>query len=121
MALGYFGRGDRECGMPDTGPVRKTQAKSRREGNKQGATGEKGTAQPQKGVTTFGYVDIWAGVTLTHKQFLLLARQVFFQQSPEHEESEPGGGGGAVSGVGCSGEWASRLSPSGAGARGARN
>jgi hypothetical protein len=77
------GKGKRGRGMQHIGRVRKTRAKARRKGKKKGAAGKKGADQPQKVVTTFGYVDIWAGLVLTGKQFLPLARQLFSNNHPK--------------------------------------
>lgn len=55
------GRGEQGRGMQHIGRVRKTGAKARKKGGKKGAAGGKGTERSQKVVTSFGYVDIWAG------------------------------------------------------------
>lgn len=79
------GKGKRGRCMQYIGRVRKTQVKARSKGkNKKGATSkEKGAGQPKKVVTTFGYVDIWAGLVLVGKQFLPLARQLFSNNHPK--------------------------------------
>jgi hypothetical protein len=38
---------------------------------------------PGKGATTFGYVDVWAGLVLVGQQFLPLARQLFSSRHPQ--------------------------------------
>ena len=77
------GRGKRGRQMQHIGRVRKTRTKARRKGKKQGAAGKKGTRQPEKVATTFGYVDIWAGLVVIGKQFLPLARQLFSNNHPK--------------------------------------
>ena len=74
------GKGKRGRGMQHIGRVRK--AKSRRR-EKRGATAKKGASQPEKVATSYGYVDIWAGLVLVGKGFLPLARQLFSSNHPK--------------------------------------
>lgn len=71
------GRGKCGRGMQHIGRVRKSGGKG----------GEKGTSEKkgmgQKVATTFGYVDIWAGLVLVGKGFLPLARQLFSSNHPK--------------------------------------
>jgi hypothetical protein len=73
------GRGKRGRGMEHIGRVRI--GKARRKRRKGGSAGKEGAGQ--KAATTFGYVDVWAGVVLTCKGFLPLARQLFSSAHPK--------------------------------------
>lgn len=77
------GKGKRGRGMQHIGRVRKARAKARSSGKKRGATGKEGTGQPKKVTTSYGYVDIWAGLVLVGKGFLPLARQLFSSNHPK--------------------------------------
>ncbi len=77
------GKGKRGRGMQHIGRVRQARVRARRKGRKRAAAGEKGAGQAGKVVTTFGYVDIWAGVVVAGKQFLPLSRQLFSSAHPE--------------------------------------
>lgn len=80
-------RGQGKCGrqMQHIGRVRAPKATTRTKKTK-----KKRTTQPappasgrdQRVATTYGYVDIWAGLVLKGKQFLPLARQLFSSQHP---------------------------------------
>jgi hypothetical protein len=91
-------RGQGKCGrhMQHIGRVRAPKAKTSagKKRTKQTRT-TPATPQPAKGTpaaptqktaqrvaTTYGYVDIWAGLALTGKQFLPLARQLFSSRHP---------------------------------------
>lgn len=67
------GRGKRGRQMQYIGRVRKAKAGRKRKAGKGAA----------KVATTFGYVDVWAGLVLKGKQFLPLARQLFSSNHPE--------------------------------------
>jgi len=75
------GKGKRGRGMQHIGRVRKTQAKVK--SKKRRAAGKKAADQTRKVVTTYGYVDIWAGVVVLGKQLLPLARQLFSSNHPK--------------------------------------
>lgn len=77
------GKGKRGRGMQHIGRVRKAQAKAKSRGKKRGATAKEGTSQPKKVATSYGYVDIWAGLVLVGKGFLPLARQLFSSNHPK--------------------------------------
>jgi hypothetical protein len=82
-------RGRGKCGrqMEHIGRVRapKTLAKTRTERRRRPGPGS-GPSTPRRQdtrvATTYGYVDIWAGLVLKGKQFLPLARQLFSSQHP---------------------------------------
>lgn len=74
------GKGKRGRGMPHIGRVRKAKSRGR---EKRGATAKKGSSQPEKVATSYGYVDIWAGLVLVGKGFLPLARQLFSSNHPK--------------------------------------
>lgn len=78
------GRGKRGRQMQYIGRVRKSGGKVKKKRRKgKGASQEKGAGQAQKKVaTSFGYVDIWAGLVLTGKGFLPLVRQLFSSNHP---------------------------------------
>lgn len=85
------GRGRGKCGrqMQHIGRVRapKRPAKPKHKQRKPAVAAHGQTApaphRHDKGVaTTYGYVDIWAGLVLKGKQFLPLARQLFSSQHP---------------------------------------
>ncbi len=72
------GKGKRGRGMQHIGRGRKAQAQAKSRGRKKrGATAKKGTSQPKKVATSYGYVASWAGLVLVGKGFLPLARQLF--------------------------------------------
>ena len=76
------GKGKRGRGMQHIGRVRKARAAVRHE-RKKGTTGKKESGQAGKVITSFGYVDIWAGLVLLGKGFLPLARQLFSSNHPK--------------------------------------
>lgn len=75
------GRGKRGRHMHHIERLRKSQAKARAKGK--GRAAGRGSSRPQKATTTFGYVDVWAGLVLKGKQFLPLARQLFSSHHPK--------------------------------------
>ena len=75
------GKGKVGRGMQHIGRVRKTQAKVK--SKKRRAAGKKAGGERRKVVTTYGYVDIWAGVVVVGKGFLPLARQLFSSNHPK--------------------------------------
>lgn len=77
------GRGKLGRGMQHIGRVRKSGGKRGRKGKKQGSGEKKGAGWGQKVATSFGYVDIWAGLVLVGKGFLPLARQLFSSAHPK--------------------------------------
>lgn len=76
------GKGKRGRGMQHIGRVRKPRAGKARSKGKKGAAGKREPGQTRKVGTTFGYVDVWAGVVLQGKGFLPLARQLFSNAHP---------------------------------------
>jgi hypothetical protein len=72
------GRGKRGRQMQYIGRVRKSGRRHKAKATK-GKAGKGAT----KVATTFGYVDVWAGLVLRDKQFLPLARQLFSSNHPE--------------------------------------
>lgn len=76
------GKGKRGRGMQHIGRVRKARAGGRSKG-KRGSSGKRGTGQPKKVATAYGYVDVWAGLVLLGKVFLPLARQLFSSAHPK--------------------------------------
>ena len=76
------GKGKRGRGMQHIGRVRGVRAKARGRGKKKGATGGNRGEKPPKAATSFGYVDVWAGLVLLGKGFLPLARQLFSNNHP---------------------------------------
>jgi Transposase DDE domain len=84
---GGGGRGERGRHMQHVGRVRKpTKGGGRRRGRRRRPAGERPTTTPvSKGApvaTTSGYVDVWAGLVLTGKHLLPLARALFSNRHP---------------------------------------
>lgn len=78
------GRGRRGRQMQHIGRVRRTKAKTNHQSKgKKGKSSAPKTAAKAKVATTFGYVDIWAGLALQGKQFLPLARHLFSNRHPK--------------------------------------
>ena len=76
------GRGKRGRQMQHIGRVRKSKAKGAPKRKKK--TANNGASKEERKVaTTFGYVDVWAGLVLKGKQFLPLARQLFSSNHPK--------------------------------------
>jgi hypothetical protein len=78
-------RGVGKCGrqMQYIGRVRAPKATDTKKNRKKTTRSTSRRPDPQKRVaTTYGYVDIWAGLVLKGKQFLPLARQLFSSQHP---------------------------------------
>jgi hypothetical protein len=76
------GRGKRNRQMQHIGRVRRKangQPKVKRRPRGRSGQGQPTTAKP---ATTFGYVDVWAGLVLRGKQFLPLDRQLFSSAHP---------------------------------------
>jgi hypothetical protein len=76
------GRGTRGRHMQHVGRVRqpaKTRKRRQRSPSATGTPRRQGRSQVE---TTSGYVDVWAGLVLTGKQFLPLARQLFSNRHP---------------------------------------
>jgi hypothetical protein len=75
------GRGRRGRQMQHIGRVRAAKAAGRRRRPR----GKPAGSPPAAGrvATTFGYVDVWAGLVLTGKQFLPLARHLFSNRHPQ--------------------------------------
>ncbi len=87
-------RGRGKCGrqMQYIGRVRRSKAtrppksgknKARAASRAPQHSGGPPTGTGARTATTYGYVDIWAGLALTGKQFFPLARQLFSSQHPE--------------------------------------
>ena len=77
------GRGKRGRQMQHIGRVRKAaKGAPRRPKQKKGA-GKAVAAKGQRVATTYGYVDIWAGLVLKAKRFLPLARHLFSSTHPK--------------------------------------
>lgn len=77
------GKGKRGRGMQHIGRVRKTRTQAGSQGKKRGASPKRGATHPRKVTTSFGYVDLWAGLVLVGKGFLPLARQLFSSNHPK--------------------------------------
>lgn len=76
------GRGKRDRQMQHIGRVRRSKAKPGRRGKRKSGEPPARKREP-KVATTFGYVDIWAGLVLKGKQFLPLARHLFSNSHPK--------------------------------------
>jgi len=78
------GRGKRGRQMQHIGRVRAVKAAPKRK-NKKKKAAQKGTRTATAGqvVTTWGYVDIWAGLVLKGKRFWPLARQLYSNNHPQ--------------------------------------
>jgi hypothetical protein len=76
-------RGRGKCGrhMEYIGRVRRTKKPAKRQKGAKAAPAERAAAP--RVVTTYGYVDIWAGLVLRGQQFFPLARQLFSSQHPQ--------------------------------------
>jgi len=75
------GKGKQGRHMQHIGRVRKSHHKSRSKGTLGDAKVKKSSGK-QKVATTFGYVDVWAGLVLKSKQFFPLARGLFSSNHP---------------------------------------
>ena len=75
------GRGKRGRQMQYIGRVRRSKGQSK--GNRKKTGKKKRTGATEKVATTFGYVDVWAGLVLKGKQFLPLARHLFSSNHPK--------------------------------------
>src|SRR6266702_662912 len=77
------GRGKRNRQMQYIGRVRRKANGQPKATPRRRATSGQPKPAAAKPATTFGYVDVWAGLVLTGKQFLPLARQVFSSAHPK--------------------------------------
>ena len=88
---------------------------------KKGSTGKNGAGRPENVATSYGYVDIWAGVVLVGKAFLPLARQLFSSAHPKLKSQNRAEEAVLFQALGYWNEWGSRPSPSGTEDSGRRN
>lgn len=114
------GKGKRGRGMQHIGRVRKAQAKAKSRGKQRGAPAKEGTSQPKKVATSYGYVDIWAGLVLVGTGFLPLASQRFSSNHPKRKSQDRVEEAVLVQALGGSGGWGSMPSSSGTGDGAAR-
>ena len=76
------GKGKRGRGMQHIGRVRRSATKAGSKERKKGGATKKVAGWSGRIATAYGYVDVWAGLVLSGKGFLPLARQLFSNAHP---------------------------------------